>query len=500
MRKLSKLILCFFSFVSLGQNGEQIENPDLYSGRSVNSLGSVFKTGKIKRSNFFFIESPKAKKIKIKYPELKWATNTVSIGEDFFFLNRDNKDFQDIEYSLVMVNSRGQNPIKTSIIKAHEKGSRFKSGPSPGSVQLAFEWGAQILKSENEKYIAVAVSKGINSNYYELSRYSDEKIYKRYGQQTEKFYMGVIDNKLNVVRKGTYDFGILRNEINYTVQHIDNNGNYFIFVKKVQVFKNKSSEAYLIKISPNDEPVTKKINLENYNLTHDNVVFKGDSMFFYSAVKDLEKGKIRGLYSGIVNLKNLEIDGFVSKFSQEYIDWFNERHGYKKGLEHVVKLNPSSLKNNYEGDLLYYRHFGSKDRIVDDVQLYKAQDLYVLKLDFSSKKIKTIPVKNLNAKSLGNSSRVGCTAFDGDFYFMASGSDENPDMTFPIVYKLEDDKLKIFHQIKGINGAKKTEFFERFSYNEKKECFEFKYFTFNPKQPKKSKEKEYAYYRYYINK
>ena len=393
MRKLLKLILCFLSFVSIGQNGEEIENSLLYSGRSVNSLGSTFKTGKIKRSNFYFIESPTAKKVKIKYPELKWATNTVSLGEDFFFLNRDSKDFQNIEYSIVMVNSRGQNPIKTPIVKAHEEGSRYMRGPTPGSMQLAFEWGTEILKSENEKYVAVAVSKGINSNYYELSRYSDEKIYKKYGEQTEKFYMGVIDDKLNVLRRGTYDFGILRNEIKYTVQHVDNYGNYFIFVKKVQVFKNKANEAYLIKIPPNDDPITKKINLEKYNLSHDNVVFKGDSLFIYGAVKDLEKGKIRGLYSGVMNLKNLEVDGFVSKFSQEYIDWFNERYGFKKGLDYVAKFYRSRLKINYKGDLVYYKNYGSRDRKVDDVQLYKSEDLYVFKLDYASKQIKTFPVE-----------------------------------------------------------------------------------------------------------
>ena len=240
--------------------------------------------------------------------------------------------------------------------------------------------------------------------------------------------------------------------------------------------------------------------MEKYNLSHDNVVFKGDSLFIYGAVKDLEKGKIRGLYSGVMNLKNLELDGFVSKFSQEYIDWFNERHGYIKGLEHVAKLYRSNLKTNYKGDLLYYRHFGSTDKVVDDVELYKAKELYVIKLDFLSKKVKTFPVKSLNAKSLGNTSRVGCAVFNGDFYFMASGCGDNPDMTFPIVYKLGENKLEKYYEIKGIEGEKKTEYIGKFNYNEKHECFEFKYFTFNLKQPKKSKEREYAFYRYYINK
>lgn len=330
------------STVSLAQSPNYLFHSKLKA--ESNKEGNLIACKKIGSRSFGIYDQTKNKIVNGKKlgKEFKAHTNILSIGNKWVYVHDAEKGKSAKgNYSLIELNNLGNFSYSAPFFECQEKlGSIKFYGMAATSSQVSFV--NRLKKSTNENYILSIASKFFGSK---LLVESFNVSLKDYRKSNEVVQFALANNKLEVVKKGSFDAGVTRRYIKDFQFHVSDLGDiYFVYILN-QEFIEKSNRVLIVKVSSDGSSVEKiNVNMPKFNSSNVKINFKKNKIELLGVAKLFslnqdEEPKVKGLFYGCIDLKTFSTkDLNIMIFSEEQ----------KKELNDIYKNNEKVLLKREE--------------------------------------------------------------------------------------------------------------------------------------------------------
>ncbi|MFT6716251.1 MAG: hypothetical protein ACJA0Q_000886 [Saprospiraceae bacterium] len=313
-------------------------------GPTVNSSGNLLLFDKSRDRAFGIYDLQKDKVFKTKKlgKEFKAAAAPLSIGDRWVYLSNPlYPKMAKASYTVIELDERGKMSYSAPFFDCEEKLGSYKFyGLTSTTSQVAFR--NRMTKSKNEKYILSVASKIYGG---QSMRESLNISLKDYRKSNEVVQFALMNSKLEVVKKGSYDANLTRGYVERFQFFVSSIGDiYFVYILR-QEFVGKSNRIIIVKVPGEGESVEKVIfNLPKFNTTTASVHFTDDKIQLMGIAELFSKddqGKVEGIYYAEVNLSSMNIDkSNVIVFSQKQKDKLNQI--YSENESALVKREDNS--------------------------------------------------------------------------------------------------------------------------------------------------------------